>query len=249
MRCSSARSARLRAGAPPLAPAVYAQLAQAMAERAARRRRRASPAARRAQRVPLGLAASHEHLVVRRRVAAEHRLPERRRGRSTPMRQGVSAQPELDPSAVLEHALDARGACGRRAHIWVTEAGAGAPHPGRARAAEAQDEHAGCVALAAQLQRWVDRPARRRDPAVQLPRGSGISRRADQRRPRARLSRLSPVAALHARERARRKRRRRSRRSARRLTPWRSFPSRCARLHLRACETTCACARSPSVSG
>jgi hypothetical protein len=68
------------------------------------------------------------------------------------------AEPELELTAVLERALDARGACGRRARIWVTEAGAGATHPGRARASTVQDERAGCTALAAQLQRWVADP-------------------------------------------------------------------------------------------
>jgi hypothetical protein len=67
-------------------------------------------------------------------------------------------EPELDPTAALELALDARGTCGRRARIWVTEAGAGAPHPGLPRPGGAQDEHAGCVVLAAQLQRWVADP-------------------------------------------------------------------------------------------
>jgi len=63
-----------------------------------------------------------------------------------------------DPVAALEQALDARGDCGRRASVWVTEAGAGAEHPGRARTAGAGDERAGCLALAAQLLGWEHDP-------------------------------------------------------------------------------------------
>jgi hypothetical protein len=70
---------------------------------------------------------------------------------------GTGARPG-DPVPTLERALDARGACGRRARIWVTEAGAGAQHPGRARAASASDEHAGCLALASQLLGWEHDP-------------------------------------------------------------------------------------------
>jgi len=68
------------------------------------------------------------------------------------------AAPELDPVASLEAALDRRGACGRGAAIWVTEAGAGAPHPGRPRPPGQEDERAGCLALAAQLDRWAADP-------------------------------------------------------------------------------------------
>jgi hypothetical protein len=63
-----------------------------------------------------------------------------------------------DPVPVLEAALDARGPCGHDASIWVTEAGAGAPHPGRPRPAGAADEQAGCLALATQLLQWRSDP-------------------------------------------------------------------------------------------
>ncbi len=59
-----------------------------------------------------------------------------------------------DAVKALEVALDARGRCGRSARIWVTEAGAGAPHPGQARPAGAVGERAGCRALARQLLDW-----------------------------------------------------------------------------------------------
>src|SRR5207302_2705113 len=64
-----------------------------------------------------------------------------------------SATPRVDPVEDLEAALNARGACGRSAQIWVTETGAGAPHPGSPRPVGAADEEAGCEAMAAQLMR------------------------------------------------------------------------------------------------
>jgi len=68
--------------------------------------------------------------------------------------------PAADPVGVLESALAARGGCAREAPIWITEAGAGASHPGEPRPAGAADEAAGCLALAGQLLRWY------RDPRV-----------------------------------------------------------------------------------
>ncbi len=65
-----------------------------------------------------------------------------------------------DGVSALEQALEARGGCAAAAPIWVTEAGAGAGHPGRPRPAGSADERAGCEALALQLQRWY------RDPRV-----------------------------------------------------------------------------------
>lgn len=65
------------------------------------------------------------------------------------------AVPELDSVAELESSLDRRGACGRRAAVWITEAGAGAPHPGRARRPGAGEEADGCLALARQLEGWL----------------------------------------------------------------------------------------------
>jgi hypothetical protein len=62
--------------------------------------------------------------------------------------------PGGEPVAALERTLDARGACGRAAQIWVTETGAGAPHPGRPRAGDSGEERAGCVALARVTIEW-----------------------------------------------------------------------------------------------
>ncbi len=64
----------------------------------------------------------------------------------------------LDPVKVLEVALDERGGCASSAHVWVTEAGAGAPEPGRQRAPGAQEEAAECVALASQVLGWYADP-------------------------------------------------------------------------------------------
>jgi hypothetical protein len=60
-----------------------------------------------------------------------------------------------EPVAALERALDTRGACGRAAQIWVTETGAGAPHPGRPRAGDSGEERAGCMALARAVIEWA----------------------------------------------------------------------------------------------
>ena len=65
-----------------------------------------------------------------------------------------------DPVAALEQALAARGGCAASARIWVTEAGAGAPNPGRPRPGIADEEKAGCDALAGQVLGWY------RDPRV-----------------------------------------------------------------------------------
>jgi hypothetical protein len=69
-----------------------------------------------------------------------------------------AAAPPVDPVNALEAALDARGTCGKAAHIWVTESGAGAPHPGRRRPPGAGDQSAGCVALGEQLIHWYEDP-------------------------------------------------------------------------------------------
>jgi hypothetical protein len=60
------------------------------------------------------------------------------------------------PDAVgqLEQALARRGGCARRPPIWVTEAGAGAPHPGAPWTATAGEESASCAALSQQLLKW-----------------------------------------------------------------------------------------------
>jgi hypothetical protein len=59
-----------------------------------------------------------------------------------------------EPVAALEHAIDARGACGQAASVWITETGAGAPDPGRRRDDVASELYEGCVALARQVVGW-----------------------------------------------------------------------------------------------
>jgi hypothetical protein len=68
------------------------------------------------------------------------------------------SHPEPDPVAELEAALDARGGCAASARVWVTESGAGAPQPGRARTGAAGEGRADCLALATQVGRWRSDP-------------------------------------------------------------------------------------------
>jgi len=68
------------------------------------------------------------------------------------------ARPEGEPVTALARALDARGSCAADAKIWVTETGAGAPHPGRTRLSGSAAEGEGCRALGAQLERWSANP-------------------------------------------------------------------------------------------
>ena len=141
------------AAAPSDSPAVYAQLARAMA-------------------AELRAAGGRRNLIL-----GELNAFELDTARSTSISQFVAALPPdvlcladvwsihayaryapastlPDPVRTLESVLDARGACGRGAGIWVTEAGTGAPPPGQPRPAGPADELAGCLALARQLQAW-----------------------------------------------------------------------------------------------
>jgi len=144
---------------PSLAPAVYAQLAEAMAD-------------------ALAADGGEHHLLLGELNAfptdSPHRtsiasfvagLPERvlclgKVWSIHAYARWGEAGPGRDPVAELERALDARGSCARGAQVWVTEAGAGAPHPGRKRPEGQAAQRAGCVALSRQLARWA------RDPRV-----------------------------------------------------------------------------------
>lgn len=68
------------------------------------------------------------------------------------------ARSEPDPVGELARALDARGSCAAGAPIWVTETGAGAQRPGRPRPAGEAVERAACEALGTQLRRWSQTP-------------------------------------------------------------------------------------------
>jgi hypothetical protein len=156
-RFLSPQRASCAAGSPPVSADAYAQLARAMA-------------------AELRSADGEHHLVLGELNDLERDTP-----RSTSVAQFVGSLPpdvicldgvwsihayarhapapaSTDAVRALETALDARGACGREARIWVTEAGAGAPHPGRPRPADAVDQQASCRALAEQLQAWHSDP-------------------------------------------------------------------------------------------
>lgn len=145
------------AASPPAAPALYAQLARAMA-------------------TELRAAGGHHELLLGELNDFERDTP-----RTTSIASFVAglpddviclagawsvhayarhtpASPATEPVAALESALDARGPCGRQARVWITEAGAGAPHPGRPRPAGTADQVAGCLALGEQLRRWHSDP-------------------------------------------------------------------------------------------
>jgi hypothetical protein len=152
----SPQRAACAADAPSLAPAVYAQLAQAMADELA--------ADGGAHRLLLGelngfptdsphrtsvssfIAALPESVLCLSDVWSVHAY--------AAYAPAPASETEHEPEE-LEAALDARGACGRRASVWITEAGAGAPHPGQPRPPGGEEERAGCEALAEQLRRWV----------------------------------------------------------------------------------------------
>jgi hypothetical protein len=149
------------AGAPSLAPAVYAQLAEAMADELT--------AAGGAHHLLLGELAAYA-------AGSPHRTSVAEFIAGLPSAVGcLSADwsihayagygegaPSVDPVATLRDALAAdgdRAACGRTPRIWVTETGVGAPRPGRGAVPDAAAERAGCLALGAQLVRWTLDPS------------------------------------------------------------------------------------------
>ncbi|HEY1834347.1 MAG TPA: hypothetical protein VGG08_07920 [Solirubrobacteraceae bacterium] len=68
--------------------------------------------------------------------------------------------PGAEPVAALEHVLaSADGGCAHAKPIWITETGAGAPHPGGHRSGSTVEELEGCRALAARLAEWSTEPA------------------------------------------------------------------------------------------
>jgi hypothetical protein len=143
--------------APTLAAGVYAQLASAMSDEL-----HADGAA---HRLLLGELAGYETSSPHRTSVAEFvdALPQSVVCLSdawavhayASYRQAASSG---DPVAALEAALARKGACGARARVWVTEAGAGAPHAGQPRVGGAPGEREGCLALAGQLRRWSPDP-------------------------------------------------------------------------------------------
>jgi hypothetical protein len=145
------------ASSPSLAPAVYAQLARAMADE-------------------LNAAAGVHHLLLGELNAFASDSPHR-----TSVQEFVAALPPsviclsgewsvhayavrgahapvVDPVELLQNALRQRAGCAANARIWVTEAGAGAPHPGARRPPGEADDRAGCSELAEQVTRWSADP-------------------------------------------------------------------------------------------
>lgn len=146
-------------GGAPAAPAVYAQLAEAMSNELGAD----DPSAR----ILLGELGGYED-------GSSHRLSIAQFVDALPAQvlclahtwalhvyaarlPGAAGQ---DPVGALEAALDTRGGCASGAEIWITESGAGAREPGRARSELPGEAGAACEALATQLLAW------RRDPRV-----------------------------------------------------------------------------------
>jgi hypothetical protein len=143
--------------APTHAPVVYAQLAQAMADELA--------ADGGTHRLLLGELAAYSAGSVHRTGVAEFvaALPARVLCLGEVWSIHVyatwdNARPQPEPVETLARALDARGSCAAKAQIWVTETGAGAPHPGSARPPGQAGEEAGCQTLGALLLRWSQEP-------------------------------------------------------------------------------------------
>ena len=148
---------RCEAGAAPVAPAVYAQLARAMAAQ---------------------LHLSDPGAAI---VLGELNGLTRDSARATSLQSFVAALPAdvlclgsawsvhayarygvdaggTEPVAALEAALRERGGCAAGAPVWITETGAGAPHPGAAGGGSPAQQLQACHALAAQLQGWLAEP-------------------------------------------------------------------------------------------
>jgi len=142
------------ASAPSLAPAIYAQLATAMADELA-----AEGGAHHLLLGELGAYAgdSPHRTSIASFVAA---LPASTICLSDTWSIHLYASyragaPGGQPLDAFEQALDARGECGARARIWIAETGVGAPRAGARREATAASEREGCLALAVQLASWT----------------------------------------------------------------------------------------------
>ncbi len=178
---------------PPASPAVYAELADAMAAELR--------AAGGEHHLLLGelegnLVDSPDHTSISRFVAALPAdvlcLSEVWSIHSYATQDARSA----DPVGALESALDARGACGRDAGIWITEAGAGASHPGRPRPASAVEGGSRLPDPGRAAVSLVSRFPRTRRVPVHVPRGPGLPGGPREGRPLPPVSELSAVAAM-----------------------------------------------------
>ncbi len=149
----SPQRASCATSSPTLAPAVYAQLAEAMAEELT--------AAGGVHHLLLGELAAYPTDSVHRTSVASFvaALPASVVCLSDVWsihayaRFGAYAA-RGEPVAALEHAIDARGGCGETASVWITETGAGAPDPGRRRGDQPAQERESCIALAREVTGW-----------------------------------------------------------------------------------------------
>ena len=145
--------ARCEAGSSPLAPASYAELARAMAAELHRQ----DPGAELVLGELAGVSSDSPHATSISSFLGALPAEVLCLGSVWSVHAYASYGPgasRAEPVAAMQAALDARGGCGARAPVWVTEAGAGAPRPGEARTSSAAEEGEGCRALASQLQRW-----------------------------------------------------------------------------------------------
>jgi hypothetical protein len=149
----SPQRASCATSSPSLAAAVYAQLAQAMADELA--------AGGGVHHLLLGELAAYPTDSIHRTSVASFlaALPARIVCLSDVWSVHAYASfgahaDRTDPVAALERAIDARGACGEAASVWITETGAGAPDPGQRRGRGAGEEREGCIALARQVVGW-----------------------------------------------------------------------------------------------
>jgi hypothetical protein len=155
----SPQRAACATASPPLAPAIYSELARAMAQqlRADGGQHRMlmgelagfTAALPRAASIAEFVAALPSDVLCLGSVWSVHAYA--RRGPATAA---------AGPVGELEDALNRRGGCAAKARLWVTETGAGAAHAGTPRPPGAADAQAGCRALDVALLRWY------RDPRV-----------------------------------------------------------------------------------
>jgi hypothetical protein len=148
---------RCEAASRPVSPAVYAQLARAMAAEL----RADDPTASIVLGELDGLTADSTHAVSVQSFVAALPAEVACLGSVWSVHAYAAYGPgagTAEPVAALEDALRGRGGCSADAPVWVTEAGAGAPRPGAPVGVAAAQQLEGCRALAAQLRRWFADP-------------------------------------------------------------------------------------------
>ena len=157
---------RCEAGAAPVAPAVYARLARAMAAQL----RLSDPAAAvvlgelngltrdspRATSLQSFVAALPADVLCLGSAWSVHAYARYRAGGGSGPAGGLGGG--ADPVAAFEEALRRRGGCAASAPVWITETGAGAPHPGAVASVSSEQQLQACRALAGNLQRWSADP-------------------------------------------------------------------------------------------